>query len=189
MVTQSEFSIGLPDSGLTSKEMKKLFGAPHKRVFNQQSIPVDIYNVGPNTHLAFTQPYDVFRVTSVKIGYNGPPLQPLTPADFAIANEVKQTRALAAAKKGEWHKAIPWLETEVRTHPYDPNARIQLAQAYRKQLMLNHAIQQYRAALQLANGDEDIVKSCHAALVDMKVLPKTHSSKTYLVKNAARTGL
>ena len=189
MVTQSEFSIGLPKSQLTHKEMEKIFGEPDKRVFNQQSVPVDIYDVGPNTHLAFTQPYDMFRVTSITVRYDGPPLAPLTANDFAIANQFKQAQAQEAMKKGEWHKAIRWLESEVRARPNDPVARLQLAQGYRKQLMLNNAITQYRAALALAGGDQDIVKSCHSALVDMKVLPKGHDSKSYLVESATRTGL
>lgn len=169
VITRSDFSLNLLKSQLTYKEMTKIFGQPHKRVFDRQSYPTDVYQTGPYTHVAFTQPHDTFRVERVQICYDGPPLPPPPQEEILMAYNAGRTKALQMASKGDIRQAIPWLEKDVRLNPYDANAHAQLAAAYRSNLMINEAISEYATALKLA-GDENTANSCRNALVEMKVL-------------------
>lgn len=180
LVTQSSFSATLPDSQLKTSELAglaKRFGSFSHRSFDSQAQPVDYYRTGPNTYMAFTQPRDTFRVSSIRVGYAGPGLQPPSHQAIASLEKVRAEIAMKAQNKGEWHKAIPWLESEARHDPTNPLTHMRLAEAYRNHLMLNQSIREYHTALRLSGGEPSVVKACRAALIDMKVLPHSDSTQ------------
>lgn len=174
-VTRSIFTVALPDSQLTTKEMERLFGQNHRRVFDYQSYPTDVYQFHPNTYVAFTQPHDTFRVSKIQIGYEGPPLaQPPQEAVLTAYNTGKNRAVEMAMKKGHWQEAIGWLRRDAAMRPQDPYVHIQLGTAYRAGLMINEAITEYGTAARLGAGDPEVEKICRAAFVDMKILPPQH---------------
>ncbi len=171
-VTRSIFTITVPDSQLTTKEMERLFGQEHKRVFDHNSHPTDVYSFGPHTYVAFAQPQDTFRVNKIHVGYEGPPLKPPPQeAVYAAYNFGKNKAVGAAMKNGDWREAIGWLRRDAALRPSDPFVHIQLGQAYRAGLMINEAISEYSQAARCGAGNPEVEKICRAALVDMKVLP------------------
>jgi len=171
-VTKSVFTISVPDSQLTAKEMERLFGQGHHRVFDHNSHPNDVYSFGPNTYVAFTQPHDTFRVSKIHVGYQGPPLPPPpTEAVWSAYSFGKNKAIETAMKSGHWGEAIRWMRRDAALRPNDPYVHIQLGSAYRTGLMLNEAIQEYAHAARLGAGDPQVEQICRAAFVDMKVLP------------------
>jgi len=171
-VTRSVFTINLPNSQLTAKEMERLFGQQHQTVFDQQSYPTSVYSFGPNTFVSFTQPHDTFRVQKIQVGYDGPPLPPPSQESLMSAYNYGKNKALETAMKtGNWQKALTWLRRDVALRPDDPYAHIQLGSAYRAGLMVNEAIAEYSTAARLGYNDPKVDHICRAALVDMKVLP------------------
>lgn len=171
-VTRSIFTISVPDSQLSTKEMERLFGQEHKRVFDHNSHPTDVYSFGPNTYVAFAQPQDTFRVNKIHVGYEGPPLPPPPEQAVYAAYSLGKNKAVEAAmKSGNWREAITWLRRDAAMRPSDPFVHIQLGQAYRAGLMLNEAIAEYSTAARYGAGNPEVDKICRAALVDMKVLP------------------
>ena len=172
-VTRSIFTITLPNSELTTKEMERLFGHEHKRVFDHNSHPTDVYSFGPNTYVAFAQPQDTFRVNKIHVGYEGPPLPPPPEQAVYAAYSFGKSKAVEAAMKtGNWREAIVWLRRDAAMRPNDPFVHIQLGQAYRAGLMINEAITEYTTAARYGAGNPEVDKICRAALVDMKVLPQ-----------------
>jgi hypothetical protein len=171
-ITRSIFTISVPDSQLTTKEMERIFGQEHKRVFDADSHPTDVYSFGPNTYVAFAQPRDSFRVNKVHVGYDGPPLPPPSQEAVHAAYSFGKTKAVEAAmKSGNWREAITWLRRDAAMRPADPYVHIQLGTAYRAGLMLNEAIAEYSQAARYGAGNPEVEKICRAAFVDMKVLP------------------
>ncbi|MBX9668588.1 MAG: hypothetical protein K2X93_13265 [Candidatus Obscuribacterales bacterium] len=174
-VTKSVFTINVPNSQLTTKEMERIFGQQHQKVFDHQSHPNDVYTFGPNTYVAFTQPHDTFRVNQIQVGYQGPPLPPPPQQAVYSAYNLGRNKAIEQAmKSGNWSETITWLHRDASMRPGDPMVHIQLGTAYRSGLMLNEAIAEYSHAARLGAGDPEVEKICRAALVDMKVLPPTH---------------
>ncbi len=186
VVTKSIFTISVPDSQLTTKEMERIFGQQHQKVFDHQSYPSDVYSFGPNTYVAFTQPHDTFRVNKIQVGYQGPALSPPPQEAVYSAYNLGKNKAIEKAmKNGNWSEAITWLRRDASLRPGDPMVHIQLGTAYRAGLMLNEAIAEYAHAARLGAGDPEIDKICRAALVDMKVLPagNHHNNRSYLAGN------
>lgn len=172
VVTRSVFTIQVPNSQLTEKEVHRVFGEDHRRVFDHESHPTDVYSLGPNTYVSFTQPRDTFRINKIAVGYEGPPLAPAPEQAVVGAYTLGKNRAIEAAmKSGHWGEAIGWLRRDALLRPADPYVHIQLGTAYRAGLMLNEAISAYSTASRLGAGDPEVDKICRAAFADMKVLP------------------
>lgn len=170
--TVCSFTLHLIKSQVTTKEMEKVFGGDHKRVFDRQAYPVDVYQTGPYTRIACTQPHNSFRVEKIQVLYDGPPLSPPSKQEILNAYNAGKEKALALADANDDPRvAIPWLEREVRYHPQDANLHLQLAQAYRSNLMLPEAINEYGTAARLAGNDRNVVSACRTALIEMKVFP------------------
>lgn len=191
-VTRSIFTIQVPDSRITTKEMEKVFGQDHKRVFDHQSYPTDVYSLGPNTYVSFTQPHDTFRVNKIAVGYEGPPLPP--PPEQAVVGAYvlgKNKSIEKAMKTGHWGEAITWLRRDAALRPSDPYVQIQLGSAYKTGLMLNEAIAAYSNAARLGAGDPEVQKICRAAFEDMKVLPpqQNQDPRGYLAGSSQAAGL
>ncbi len=179
VITQSSFTVHVQKSQITTKEMEKAFGDDHKRVFDTQAYPVDVYSTAPYTCIACTQPHDSFRVEKIQVHYDGPPLPPPSKLEILNAYNDHKERVLAVSqsKQGAYtHDAIPWLEREARYRPQDPNVHLELARAYRSNLMMNEAITEYGTAARLAGDDYHVVDQCRQALIEMKVLPPSSSS-------------
>ncbi len=172
VVTRSVFTIQVPDSQLTTKEVERVFGQDHRRVFDHESHPTDVYSLGPNTYVSFTQPHNTFRVNKIAVGYEGPPLQPAPQQAVVGAYVLGKNKAIEAAmKSGHWGDAINWLRRDAALRPTDPYVHIQLAAAYRTGLMLNEAIGSYATAARLGAGDPEVERICRAAFTDLRVLP------------------
>lgn len=189
-VTRSIFTINVPNSQLSTKEMERIFGNEHKRVFDQQSHPTDVYSFGPNTYVAFAQPHDTFRVQQIHVGYEGPPLPPPPQEAVHAAYSFGRNKAVEAAmKSGNWREAITWLRRDASMRPADPYVHLQLGQAYRSGLMINEAIAEYSQAARYGAGIPEVEKACHAALVDMKVLNPhaRHDRRSYFAGNSLNT--
>jgi hypothetical protein len=173
VITRSVFTIHqTPETKLSTKEMERVFGQNHTRVFDHQSYPTDVYSLGPNTYVSFTQPTDTFRVNKIAVGYEGAPLPPAPEQAVVGAYVLGKNKAIEIAMKtGHWGEAITWLRRDASLRPADPYVHIQLGQAYKTGLMLNEAISSYSKAALLGANDPEVQKICRAAFVDLKVLP------------------
>lgn len=190
VITRSVFTIQVPDSQLTTKEMERVFGQDHRRVFDHESHPTDVYSLSPNTYVAFTQPHNTFRVNKIAVGYEGPPLPP-TPQQAVVGAYVlgKNKAIEAAMKSGHWAEAITWLRRDAALRPTDPYVHIQLGAAYKSGLMLNEAIGSYATAARLGVGDPEVERICRAAFTDLKVLPpQSNDRRGYLAGSQSANG-
>jgi len=193
VVTRSVFTIEVPDSQLTAKEVERVFGHQgqgHRTVFDHQSHPTDVYSLSSNTYVSFTQPQDTFRVNKIAVGYEGPPLPPPPHQAVVGAYVLGKNKAVEAAmKSGNWEQAITWLRRDAALRPADPYVHIQLGTAYKAGLMVNEAIGEYSKAAKLGAGNPEVEKICRAAFIDLKVLPpqtpsqNANQSRGYLAGN------
>ncbi|MBZ0186103.1 MAG: hypothetical protein K8F91_07575 [Candidatus Obscuribacterales bacterium] len=189
MVTSSAFTFNMPDSKVSFADVEKMFGTGHQEVFDHRAYPTRVIAVSPTTHISFTQPHDTFRVKHITVGYNGPPLPPPPLDEIELAYNFRKAEALMACQNGKGHVGIPFLQGDVMKQPGNARAHLQLAQAYRKSLMLNQAIASYREAMRLSGGDPEIVAACQAGLSEMKVLPVNQpgsGQRTFLAGSKAR---
>ena len=192
VVTRSNMTINVQKSNIRLKDVEKVFGPVHKTVFDYHSDPNEIYTVSPTTHLVFIQPRNSFRVSTIRVIYQGPPLEAPSDEDMQIAYNFRRSQAILAGQNGDWHLAIPWLRADVSKAPQDPVARMKLANAYRQHLMINESINEYIQALKLSGGRPDLTSEISAALVEMRVwpaMPKRDRNRTYVAGRNGELGL
>lgn len=186
-VTASNFTINVPNSQITFKDVEKLFGTGHRETFDHRAYPTRVIAVSPTTHIAFIQPHDSFRVNHIVIGYQGPPLPPPSRDDVELAYNFRKAEALMACQNGRGEMGIPFLQADLARQPDNARLHLQLAQAYKSHLMLNEAISSYNKAMRLSGGDPAVVAACQAGLVELKVLPastlKNQGRRSYLAGN------
>lgn len=171
VTTSSTFTINVPASNIRVKDVEQVFGTPHTRVYDHQAHPNQIYRYSPTTSLVFVEPRNSFRVTSIKILYNGPPLGEPSQEDLERAYNFRKSQAYLAGQNGDWQQAIPWLRADVAKNPQDADAHLKLAYAYRQHLMINESIQEYVQVLKLCGGRPDLQSAAVAGLTEMRVWP------------------
>ena len=195
VTTSSTFTINVPASNIKVKDVEQVFGMAHTRVYDHQAHPNQIYRYSPTTSLVFVEPRNSFRVTSIKILYNGPPLGSPSQEDLEKAFNFRKSQAYLAGQNGDWQQAIPWLRADVAKNPQDADAHLKLAYAYRQHLMINESIQEYVQVLKLCSGRPDLQSAAVAGLTEMRVwptpLPGSHpaSGRTYIAGSAGQPGL
>lgn len=188
-VTTSNFTINVPNSRITFKDVEKLFGTGHRETFDHRAYPTRVIAVSPTTHIAFVQPHDSFRVNRIVIGYQGPPLPAPSRDDLELAYNFRKAEARMACQNGRGETGIPFLQADLARQPDNARLHLHLAQAYKSHLMLNEAIESYNRAMRLSGGDPAVVAACQAGLVELKVLPagtvKNQGRKSYLAGHQA----
>jgi predicted Zn-dependent protease len=77
------------------------------------------------------------------------------------------------AKNGEHvsaRESLPVLEARAKTRPGDPEAHLHLAEAYKAQSQLVGAIGEYKVALALSGGNQEVRDKALSALRQMHVI-------------------
>lgn len=170
VVTAATFTINVPSSALTFKDVEHAFGHGHRVLFDQHSYPMRVYQATPSTRVSFVQPHDTFRVQQIRIAYAGAALPQTPEADLERAYRARYQYMMSRAANGEPHVAIPYLEQKVRLDPGDARSRLALADAYRQNLDINRAINTYKKALATANGDPAVVGRAVSALTELRAI-------------------
>lgn len=193
VVTKSAMTINVQNSNIKLKDVESVFGKIHKTVYDWQSNPTEIYQVSPDTYLAFVQPRNTFRIQSIKVVYQGAPLPEPSLENMQRAYEYRKSQALLAAQDGQWHLAIPWLRADVAKEPANPENHLKLAFAYRQHMMINEAIGEYVETLKLSQDNPEITSQAIAALTEMRVwpidMPSNQQQNSYIAGTNTELGL
>lgn len=173
-VTDAMFTVYLPDSGLTFKDMESKYGKPVKRFFNEYSFPTEQYNLIPNTSVSFIQPQNAFEIQEVVIHYRGHPLPLPSALDMKLASCERRANAFEYHCQKNWSSELPLLQSHLAEHPEDIEAHCALAQALKAIGHINEAIAEYEFALAQTSNNTELRQKCIAGLKELKVLPENN---------------
>lgn len=172
-VVHSQMTVHLDGMGLTFEQLGKLYGAPVKRFYDYHAQPAEVYSFVPTTYLAFASPANTFKCNEAKIVYSGSPLPLPSPEDMAQGEAAMVARGALLAKNGEHltsRESLPVLEARAKTRPDDAEAHLHLAEAYKSQSQLTGAIGEYKVALALSGGNQEVRDKALSALRQMHVI-------------------
>lgn len=169
-ITDSTFVAYLTEPDIDLEDIQSKYGEATRRYFDQRSYPTSEYSFVPNTVLTFSQPQDHFQVSHAVIAFHGFALPPVSGIQLYDVMQKRRLEALDHHKNERWLQAIPALRAHLLDSPYDVEAHVALADAYKKQSLLNEASAEYQRALKLAPPDK-LRDRCLVALRELRLLP------------------
>lgn len=169
--------VEFPNSGIRLNNVQKQLGAPLRRYFDDQSQPVECYQLSPNAVLNVTEPANCFDIKKMAVVYNGPPLGLPTAKDYAIAAEYRLALAKRCLAGGNTIRCAELLNEHLKDQPRDAGAHLILAKSMRHYGDINGSITEYRTALSLARtyGVSSVEQEAYAALNQLGLVAKPHT--------------
>ena len=171
-VVTSNFIMHMPANDINFDQIIGLYGPNGHRLFDSKGSICTAYCYAPYTSLVFASPQESFQVQEVKVMYGGPPLKRPDLEelhDVEVGHIGRLTPAIV--RHGRWDIPITPLSHHLKRHPYDGEARYQLAQAHRYHGHIDVAINEYKAAWACAGDDDDLKARCIAGLAELRALP------------------
>ncbi len=159
--------VQFPQSKLRLKEVQKQLGAPLRRYFDDQSHPVECYQLAPGALLTITEPANCFDIKKMAVVYNGPPLKSPGMQDYAVAAEYRLAVARRHLAGGNSVRCAELLNEHLKDQPHDAGAHLILAKTMRHYGDVNGSINEYRTALQLA-------RTHHVSAVEQEAFAALH---------------
>lgn len=171
-VVSSTFIMHLPTNDISFAEVAGIYGQNGHRLYDYQGFVCQAYSFAPYTSLIFGSPQESWRVQEAKVMYSGPPL-PYVDIEEMHDVEVGHIGRLTPAivRHGRWDIPITPLSQHLKRHPYDGEARYQMAQAHRVHGHIDVAINEYKTAWSCAGDDEELKARCIAGLAELRALP------------------
>lgn len=171
-VVSSTFIMHLPVNDMSFPEVAAMYGPNGHHFYDNKGSVCEAFSYSPYTSLIFASPQETMRVQEVKVMYSGPPL-PHPDIEEIHDVEVGHIGRLtpAVVRHGRWDIPITPLATHLKRHPYDAEARYQLAQAQRIHGHVDVAINEYKAAWACAGDDDELKARCIAGLAELRALP------------------
>jgi hypothetical protein len=173
------------------KSVRSCLGKPIRRYFDNQSQPVELFQLSPNSTLAVCEPTNTFDVSQMTICYSGPYLPQVSADDMLKASSFRLTQIDHHLARGNSERGMSLLQEYVGDNPQDIKAHLLLADALRRKCNVNASIAEYRRALALAQGcgDVSLQKQAMKGLTPMGLVPKDAPVVRALsLKDAAQGG-
>ncbi len=160
-------------SEISLKAVRSKLGKPIRRYFDNQTEPVELFQISPNTTLAITEPTNSFEVSQMTVNYSGPYLPQVSATEMSDAAFFRLKQIDHHLSKGNRDRGLSLLQEHVGDNPQDIGARIVLAQALRSRSDVNGSIAEYRKALALAqaSGDVEMQKKAMQGLAPIGLVP------------------
>ncbi|MBX9770987.1 MAG: hypothetical protein K2X29_06430 [Candidatus Obscuribacterales bacterium] len=171
-VVTSNFIMHLPVNDISMAQVAANYGPNGHRLYDSKGSVCTAYSYAPYTSLIFATPQESWQVQEVKVMYSGPPLKRPDLEelhDVEVGHIGRLTPAIV--RHGRWDIPITPLSQHLKRHPYDGEARYQLAQAHRVHGHVDVAINEYKAAWACAGDDDELKAACIAGLAELRALP------------------
>ncbi|MBX9879780.1 MAG: hypothetical protein K2Y22_15085 [Candidatus Obscuribacterales bacterium] len=181
-VVTSNFIIHMQGNVLGMADLASLYGPNGHRLFDNKGNVCTAYSYAPYTSLVFASPQESFGVQEAKVMYSGPPLKRPDLEelhDVEVGHIGRLTPGIV--RHGRWDIPITPISHHLKRHPYDGEARYQLAQAHRYHGHVDVAINEYKSAWACAGDDEELKARCIAGLAELRALPAPYVATDVVV--------
>lgn len=176
-VVESRMIFHLLPGDLDFDLMRKAFGPPVRRYFDQNAFATEMYCWVPNTALSMSTPPNTFSITKAGITYIGAPLGQPDVLDVQRAHDsfIASTQSPSIVRgQPDWSGTLVLARRRLLESPYDPAAHAALAEALKRTTNLHEAICEYKTALSLNTCSDAVRQQCIQGLKDLYVLPRDY---------------
>lgn len=174
-VSHARFIVHQPAKRASFKDVEAAFGEMPVRRFDQQSRPIEIFSLRPDTSITFTKPQNTFQISQVSIEYNGPPLPPPSVFDVMAARDLRYQKIVNLHENKQWGPSIENLRAHLKENPSDGQSHLMLARAYKETFAIPQAVMHYSMALSLSGGNQELYDQAMAGLSELRVMPLTQA--------------
>ncbi len=170
-VTDATMVAHLAGQGVTFEQVHATYGAMSRRFFDYNGHPSELFSFAPDTYLSFSSPPGTFRVSQAKITYRGQILKQPDSIDMHAAEDdlLRRAESVSSSETAS-AEIIPLLRARVKCRPLDAESHLLLARALARQSLIHEAIGEYKIALAMSSGNNEVKEQSLAALKQMKLI-------------------
>jgi tetratricopeptide (TPR) repeat protein len=107
--------------------------------------------------LSASEPLNSFDIERIIVSYTGPVLAPVGQRDLFNASLFRQKQIDHHLDRGNNNRGLAFLQEHLDDNPQDIEAHLLLADTLKRRSDLNGSIAEYRRALALAQGSNDLM--------------------------------
>jgi hypothetical protein len=151
-----QFIVAYGQSKIRLKDLQARLGKPTRRFYNDRAQPVELYQISPTTTLSASEPINSFDIERIIVSYTGPVLPPVAQQELFQASIFRQEQIDHHLDKGNRERGLAFLQEHLDDNPQDIEAHLLMAETLKRRSDVNGAIAEYRRALALAQGSNDL---------------------------------